>query len=134
MSGGRIIFFEDERSSRPEDFMNTTLQFVGLLFISNTFMTIAWYGHLKHKNWPLVAAIVVSWLIALAEYTFQVPANRIGSTKFSLTQLKVSQECITLIVFMVYAAIVFREPVKWNTLLSMLFIVGAVFFAFFDKR
>jgi uncharacterized protein (DUF486 family) len=134
MSGSRIIFFEDERSSRPEDFMNTTLQFIGLLFISNTFMTIAWYGHLKHKNWPLVAAIIVSWLIALAEYTFQVPANRIGSTKFSLTQLKVSQECITLIVFMVYAAIVFREPVKWNTLLSMLFIVGAVFFAFFDKR
>ena len=114
--------------------MATTLQFVTLLVISNTFMTMAWYGHLKHKNWPLLAAILVSWLIALAEYMFQVPANRIGSGQFSLTQLKVSQECITLIVFVVYAAIVFREPVKWNNVVSMLFIIGAVFFAFSDKQ
>ena len=114
--------------------MITTLQFVGLLIISNTFMTIAWYGHLKHKNWPLLAAILVSWLIALAEYVFQVPANRIGSNKFSLTQLKVSQECITLVVFVIYAALVFREPIKWNTVVSMLLIVGAVFFAFMGKR
>jgi hypothetical protein len=114
--------------------MLNTVEFIGLLIISNTFMTIAWYGHLKHKDWPLVVAILVSWLIALAEYMFQVPANRIGSRQFTLTQLKVSQECITLVVFMVYAAIIFREPVKWNNLIAMLFIVGAVFFAFFDRR
>src|SRR5262249_26065194 len=110
-----------------------SLEFVTLLIISNTFMTMAWYGHLKHKNWPLLTAIIVSWLIALAEYMFQVPANRIGSTKFSLTQLKVSQECITLVVFVVYAAIMFREPVKWNTAVAMLLIIAAVFFAFLDK-
>ncbi len=77
--------------------MKQTLQFIGLLTVSNTFMTIAWYGHLKHKNdWPLWMAIGISWLIALAEYIFQVPANRIGDEKFSLTQLKVTQECVTL--------------------------------------
>src|SRR5215471_11831862 len=101
--------------------MATTLQFIGLLIISNTFMTMAWYGHLKHKDWPLLAAILVSWLIAFAEYMFQVPANRIGSRQFTLTQLKVSQECITLVVFIVYAAIIFREPVRWNNIIAMLF-------------
>jgi hypothetical protein len=95
--------------------MNVILRFVVLLTISNTFMTIAWYGHLKHKKTPLVLAILVSWLIALAEYVFQVPANRIGSERLTLTQLKISQECITLVVFLVYAAVVFR---------------GAVYFAF----
>lgn len=114
--------------------MTQTLQFIGLLAISNTFMTIAWYGHLKHKDWPLFLAIGISWLIALAEYIFQVPANRIGSEKFTLTQLKVTQECITLVVFMTYAAIVFKEQIKWNTIVSMLFIVGAVFFAFIGKK
>lgn len=114
--------------------MATTLKFIGLLIVSNTFMTIAWYGHLKHKNWPLVAAILISWMIALAEYSFQVPANRLGSQQFSLTQLKITQECVTLVVFLVYAAIVFREPIKWNTVVAMLFIVGAVFFAFLGKK
>lgn len=101
-----------------------------LLVLSNTFMTIAWYGHLKHKNTPLLAAILLSWSIALFEYVFQVPANRIGSSHLSLTQLKVLQECITLVVFVVYAWVVFQEPVKWNTLVSLLLIVAAVFFAF----
>lgn len=114
--------------------MKQTLEFIGLLIVSNTFMTIAWYGHLKHKDWPLWLAIGISWLIALAEYIFQVPANRIGDQKFSLTQLKVMQECVTLTVFMIYAAIVFREPIKWNNAVSMLFIVGAVFFAFVGKK
>lgn len=106
---------------------------VGLLIISNTFMTIAWYGHLKHKSWPLVAAILVSWLIALPEYAFQVPANRIGSGRLTLTQLKITQECVTLVVFMVYAAIAFREPVRWNNLAAMGCILAAVFFAFSGK-
>jgi uncharacterized protein (DUF486 family) len=114
--------------------MTTTLKFIGLLIVSNTFMTIAWYGHLKHKNWPLLAAILISWMIALAEYACQVPANRIGSQQFNLTQLKITQECVTLVVFLVYAAIVFREPVKWNTVVAMLFVVGAVFFAFLGKK
>ena len=113
--------------------MSSTLKFVVLLTISNTFMTIAWYGHLKDKKQPLAAAILVSWLIALAEYVFQVPANRIGSERLSLTQLKVTQECITLSVFLVYASIVFGETPRWNTLVAMLLIVGAVCFAFLGK-
>jgi hypothetical protein len=113
--------------------MSTTLKFIALLTISNTFMTIAWYGHLKDKKQPLALAILVSWLIALAEYVFQVPANRIGSGRFALTQLKVAQECITLSVFLVYAAVVFGEWPRWNTLVAMLLIVGAVYFAFIGK-
>ncbi len=113
--------------------MSTTLQFVLLLTISNTFMTMAWYGHLKHKSMALWAAILVSWLIALAEYIFQVPANRIGSKVFSLTQLKVTQECVTLTVFLIYAFVVFREVPRWNTMVSMAMIVGAVYFAFQGK-
>ena len=113
--------------------MSSTPKFVVLLTISNTFMTIAWYGHLKDKKQPLAVAILVSWLIALAEYIFQVPANRIGSNRFSLTQLKVTQECITLSVFLVYAAVVFGETLRWNTLVAMLLIVGAVYFAFLGK-
>jgi len=101
-----------------------------LLLVSNVFMTIAWYGHLKFKSQPLLVVILLSWLIALVEYIFQVPANRIGSGQFSLTQLKVIQECISLAVFLVFAFIAFREPLKWNTVISMLLIIGAVFFAF----
>lgn len=74
-----------------------------LLIVSNTFMTFAWYGHLKHRKAPLVAAILLSWLIALGEYCFQVPANRIGFGQFSAYQLKIIQECITLVVFVAFA-------------------------------
>jgi uncharacterized protein (DUF486 family) len=74
-----------------------------LLIISNTFMTLAWYGHLKHRSMPIVSAIVVSWLIAFGEYRFQVPANRIGYGQFTAYQFKVIQECITLAVFAVFA-------------------------------
>jgi uncharacterized protein len=72
-----------------------------LLLISNTFMTVAWYGHLKHRSAPLLGAIVVSWLIAFGEYCFQVPANRLGYGQFSGYQLKIIQEVITLVVFAV---------------------------------
>ena len=75
-----------------------------LLIISNTFMTFAWYGHLKHRSMPIVSAVVVSWLIAFGEYCFQVPANRIGYGHFTGYQLKVIQECITLVVFAVFAS------------------------------
>ena len=101
-----------------------------LLVISNLFMTIAWYGHLKYKSKPLVLVIVISWSIALLEYVFQVPANRIGSQVFTVTQLKIMQECITLAVFTVVAYFLFGETLKWNNIVSYALIIGAVFFAF----
>jgi uncharacterized protein (DUF486 family) len=103
---------------------------IALLVVSNLFMTVAWYGHLKHRNAPLIFAIISSWLIAFFEYLFQVPANRLGYGRFSLTQLKVMQECITLAVFTVFALVAFKESIKWNNLVSYLFLVGAVYFAF----
>jgi uncharacterized protein (DUF486 family) len=93
-------------------------------------MTLAWYGHLKLKAKPLLLTILMSWLIALPEYTFQVPANRIGSVTFTVTQLKIMQECITLIVFTVIAFLLFGERPSWNIIISYLFILGAVCFAF----
>jgi uncharacterized protein (DUF486 family) len=103
---------------------------VGLLIVSNIFMTIAWYGHLKYKQQPLVWVILISWLIALFEYSFQVPANRIGDQVFSLMQLKIMQECITLIVFTVIAYFFFGQTLRWNHLVSYAFIIGAVYFSF----
>ena len=101
-----------------------------LLTISNLFMNLAWYGHLKFRNSALWIAILVSWGIALFEYIFQVPANRIGSYEWTVPQLKVLQECITLIVFTVVAFALFRSPVRWNYFVSYAFIAGAVYFAF----
>jgi hypothetical protein len=101
-----------------------------LLTVSNVFMNLAWYGHLKFKDKALWIAILASWGIALFEYIFQVPANRIGSSEWSVPQLKVLQECITLVVFTLVAYALFRSPLKWNIMVSYLFIVGAVFFAF----
>jgi len=101
-----------------------------LLTISNTFMTLAWYGHLKFKGKPLWLMILASWGIALFEYMFQVPANRIGSCQFSVTQLKVMQECITLVVFTVIAWFLFRAEFKWNIVVSYALIITAVYFAF----
>src|SRR3979490_929773 len=101
-----------------------------LLIISNTFMNLAWYGHLKFKNQALWLMILASWGVAFFEYVFQVPANRIGSSEWSVPQLKILQECITLVVFTLVAFVLFRSPVRWNYLVSYLLIVGAVFFAF----
>lgn len=101
-----------------------------LLIISNVFMTIAWYGHLKYRNKPLIVVIVISWLIALFEYIFQVPANRTGAQTLSLVQLKILQECITLVVFTVIAYLLFGQTMKWNNLLSFVLVVGAVYFSF----
>ncbi|HEY2102499.1 MAG TPA: DMT family protein [Chthoniobacterales bacterium] len=101
-----------------------------LLIISNVFMNLAWYGHLKFKSWPLWLAILASWLIALFEYIFQVPANRVGSDEWTVPQLKILQECITLAVFIVIAFVLFRSPLKWNYCVAYALIVGAVFFAF----
>jgi uncharacterized protein (DUF486 family) len=101
-----------------------------LLTISNAFMNLAWYGHLKFRDQRLWVVILVSWGIALFEYIFQVPANRIGSYEWSVPQLKVLQECITLVVFSLVAFALFRSPIRWNYFVSYLLIVGAVFFAF----
>jgi len=97
-----------------------------LLTISNVFMTFAWYGHLKYRNVPLYKVILISWLIAFAEYCFQVPANRIGSYEFSAAQLKTIQEVITLTVFSVFSVLYLKEPLKWNYLVGFAMIVGAV--------
>src|ERR1700733_5712444 len=106
---------------------------VVLLFISNTFMTFAWYGHLKHKSAPIVEAILVSWLIALGEYCFQVPANRIGYGRITGYQLKIIQERITQTGFAAFAYFALGEPVRWNYAVSFVFILGAVFFAFWGS-
>ena len=111
-------------------FSTSLVKTVVLLIVSNIFMTIAWYGHLKYKNQPLVWVILISWSLALFEYIFQVPANRIGSQAFSLMQLKIMQECITLVVFTVIAYLLFGQGLKWNHLVSYAFIVGAVYFSF----
>jgi len=97
-----------------------------LLTLSNIFMTFAWYGHLKYRHAPLFKVIMISWLIAFAEYCFQVPANRIGSYEFTVAQLKTIQEVITLTVFSVFSVLYLREPLKWNYLVGFVMIVGAV--------
>ncbi len=101
-----------------------------LLIVSNVFMNLAWYGHLKFKESPLWIAILASWGLAFFEYLFQVPANRIGSTEWTVPQLKILQECITLVVFTFVAMALFHSPIKWNYLVSYALIAGAVFFAF----
>jgi uncharacterized protein (DUF486 family) len=105
-----------------------------LLLLSNIFMTLAWYGHLKFKEKPLWLVIVVSWGLAFFEYLFQVPANRIGSDRFTLAQLKVMQECITIVVFTIVVGLLFRQVPRWNNIISFLLIVAAVYFTFnFEK-
>ncbi len=103
---------------------------IALLICSNIFMTFAWYGHLRYRNTPLFAAIVVSWLIAFAEYCFQVPANRIGYGRFTPVQLKAIQEIITLTVFGVFATYYFGSHLRWNQAVAGGFLVAAAFFAF----
>ena len=114
--------------------MNSIIFTVLLLIISNVFMTLAWYGHLKHKSSALWLAILASWGLALFEYVFQVPANRIGSEVLTVTQLKILQECVTLTIFTVMAYFMFGETLKWNNVVSYLFLVGAVVFAFWGKE
>ncbi|MCQ2075400.1 MAG: DMT family protein [Bacteroidaceae bacterium] len=112
-----------------------------LLIVSNFFMTIAWYGQLKlsemHINdgWPLIVIILVSWGVAFIEYCFMVPANKIGSNinggPFNLMQLKIIQECISLTVFTLVCALVFKnQPIQWNHIAAFGCIIAAVFFCF----
>lgn len=112
-----------------------------LLVASNIFMTFAWYGHLKLQemkvghNWPLYAVILFSWSIALFEYVFQVPANRIGfagnNGPFTLMQLKILQEVITLVIFTLFTVVFFKgEPLQWNHFAAFACLIFAVYFAF----
>ncbi len=103
---------------------------IALLTVSNTFMTFAWYGHLKFRDVTLWKVILISWGIAFFEYCFQVPANRIGYGMFTAAQLKVIQEVITLVVFGVFSVWYLREELKWNYLVAFALILAAVFFAF----
>ncbi len=102
-----------------------------LLGLSNIFMTFAWYYHLKHEGWPLWKAILISWLIALVEYCLAVPANRLGHKDgYSLFQLKIIQEVVTLLVFGVFAIVVMKEGFHWRYLVSFAFLLGAAYFMF----
>lgn len=121
----------------------TGLLTVAMLVVSNIFMTFAWYGHLKlqtagvSSNWPLYVVILFSWVIALAEYAFQVPANRMGFVgnggPFTLTQLKVMQEAITLVVFTVFTIVFFKgEQLHWNHFVAFALLIASVYFVFLD--
>ena len=110
--------------------MNTIL----LLLLSNVFMTVAWYGHLKYGHaWPLWKAILVSWAIALLEYCLAVPANRLGYAQFSGFQLKIIQEVVTLFVFAIFAVTFLKEKLAWNYLVAFACLGLAAFFAFAFK-
>ena len=104
-----------------------------LLTCSNIFMTFAWYGHLKFKSSPLWLVIVASWGIAFFEYLFMVPANRWGSSVYSVTQLKIMQEVITLSVFSCIAILFFGEKIRWNYIAAFGCILAAVAFTFWPK-
>ena len=104
---------------------------IGMLTISNLFMTFAWYGHLKTlKAYPWIVAVLISWGVAFFEYLIQVPANRIGFTTLSLPQLKILQEVITMSVFVPFAVIYLKQPVRLNYLWAGLCLMGAVYFIF----
>jgi len=114
--------------------MNPVFASTALLIFSNVFMTFAWYAHLKElNNKPWIIAALVSWGIALFEYLFQVPANRIGYTVLSVGELKIIQEVVTLSVFVPFSLFYLKEPLKLDYLWAGLCLVGAVFFMFRSK-
>lgn len=123
--------------------MNTIIVTIILLIISNVFMTFAWYGHLKLQstgistNWPLWLVILFSWGIALIEYCFMIPANRMGfkdnGGPFSLVQLKVTQEAITLVVFTIITMFVFQGvSLRWNHVAAFVLLIAAVYLVFME--
>ena len=111
--------------------MSVVVRTVGLLILANVFMTFAWYAHLKNLNdRPWYVAALLSWGIALFEYLFQVPANRIGYTTLTLGQLKIVQEAITLVVFVPFATLYMKQPLRLDFLWAALCVCGAVYFVF----
>jgi len=114
--------------------VNPIIISIALLLCSNVFMTFAWYAHLRELNdKPWIIAALISWGIALFEYLFQVPANRIGYTALSVGQLKILQEVITLSVFVPFSILYLKEPLKLDYLWAALCLLGAVFFMFRSK-
>lgn len=109
--------------------MSTVLKTIGLLVLSNTFMNSAWYGHLKFKSAPLWITIFAAWGIAFFEYCLQVPANRMGSSVMTVTQLKVVQELLSIGTFAIFALFVFKERPTPNTYISFALLLGAAYFA-----
>ncbi len=107
---------------------------IALLTVSNLFMTIAWYGHLKYKQTVLWQVILISWGIAFFEYCFQVPANRIGYGQFSAPELKTIQEVITLLVFSGFSVFYLGDEIRWNHIAGFVCILLAVFFVFHFKK
>ena len=107
-----------------------TLSPILTLFASNAFMSFAWYGHLKYKSSPLLLVIFVSWMIALAEYCFAVPANRFGSAVYSTAQLKTIQEVVTLVVFAGFSVFYLGEAFRWNHAVGFALIAAGAFFVF----
>ena len=105
-----------------------------LLVFSNVFMTVAWYGHLKHKDKPLYFVILLSWGIAFFEYILQVPANRWGNSVYTATQLKIIQEIISIAVFALFAILYLGEKIRWNHLAAFACILAAVAFVFLPKE
>jgi uncharacterized protein (DUF486 family) len=101
-----------------------------LLIASNVFMTLAWYGHLRFKETPLLGVILVSWGIAFVEYCLAVPANRYGSAVYTTAQLKTMQEVITLAIFAAFSLIYLKEPITWNYLVGFTLIAAGAFFVF----
>ena len=112
--------------------MQAALMPIGMLLLSNIFMTFAWYGHLKFKSAPLFLVIIISWSIAFFEYCLAVPANRFGSSYYSAAQLKTIQEIVTLLVFSVFSWLYLGEAIRWNHLVGFALICGAAFFIFHD--
>ena len=125
--------------------MNPKIMTILLLLVSNVFMTFAWYGHLKLQNagvtsnWPLIGVILLSWALAFFEYCFMIPANRVGYVEnggpFSLVQLKVVQEVISLVIFTIIVTLLFKgEQLRWNHIVAFGLLVASVYFAFLPGK
>jgi uncharacterized protein len=114
----------------PAVFSSAYLAPILLLIASNVFMTLAWYGHLRFKETPLITVIFVAWGIAFIEYCMAVPANRLGSAVYTTAQLKTMQEVITLVVFAVFSVLYLKEPITWNYAIGFALIAAGAFFVF----
>jgi uncharacterized protein (DUF486 family) len=118
------------RTSMPSAPVLPHLLPIALLIGSNVFMTLAWYGHLRFKEVPLVGVILASWLIAFVEYCMAVPANRWGSAVYTTAQLKTMQEVVTLLVFVGFSIFYLREPITWNYAIGFALVAAGAFFIF----
>jgi uncharacterized protein len=114
----------------PSIFSSAYLAPILLLIASNMFMTLAWYGHLRFKETPLITVIFVAWGIAFVEYCMAVPANRLGSAVYTTAQLKTMQEVITLLVFAGFSVLYLKEPITWNYAIGFALIAAGAFFVF----